>query len=340
MTTELRHPHHPHGPDELCEEGSALYGRALRESRVPRADAEQAPCLVDFALLRPDAEDPHWLRPTAPSIALPRLREAIQEDIARELRRETLLTEAFEPLMALAPAPASAAAFVSLAAEESSAIRLLEGLPQIQEVLSRALAETGDEVLSIQPGGVRPTPLLAQSLDDARDFLARGGSLRTLCQHTSRHSLPTLAHYEQHDGNAEVRTLDDVPERLFVFDRTVAVIPANKDRTLALEIRHPALIEYFVTTFERLWRLAVPMFPRAVQLPSANGITARQHAIAGLLVEGLTDTEVADRLGMNVRTARVHIAKLASTLGSESRAQLGYLIGQSGILDPSVPSGA
>lgn len=36
---------------------------------------------------------------------------------------------------------------------------------------------------------------------------------------------------------------------------------------------------------------------------------------------------------MNVRTARVHIAELAATLGSDSRAQLGYLIGRSGILD-------
>ncbi|MDX3371793.1 helix-turn-helix transcriptional regulator, partial [Streptomyces sp. ME02-6987-2C] len=67
--------------------------------------------------------------------------------------------------------------------------------------------------------------------------------------------------------------------------------------------------------------------------PTLNGITPRQRAIAALLVEGHTDTDIADRLGMNVRTARVHIAKLAATLGSESRAQLGYLIGQSGILD-------
>lgn len=36
---------------------------------------------------------------------------------------------------------------------------------------------------------------------------------------------------------------------------------------------------------------------------------------------------------MNVRTCRAHIAKLASTLGSGSRAQLGYLIARSGILD-------
>lgn len=36
---------------------------------------------------------------------------------------------------------------------------------------------------------------------------------------------------------------------------------------------------------------------------------------------------------MNVRTCRAHIAKLASALGSGSRAQLGYLIAQSGVLE-------
>ena len=40
-----------------------------------------------------------------------------------------------------------------------------------------------------------------------------------------------------------------------------------------------------------------------------------------------------DRLGLNVRTARLHIAELAAQLGSESRAQLGCLIGRSGILE-------
>lgn len=114
----------------------------------------------------------------------------------------------------------------------------------------------------------------------------------------------------------------------------MAFIPATKDRTVALEIRHPALLDYLSTTFDRLWRLATPMYPEAVPQPSLNGVTPRQHAIAALLVDGHTDTVIADRLGMNVRTARVHIAKLAATLGSESRAQLGYLIGRSGILDP------
>ena len=74
------------------------------------------------------------------------------------------------------------------------------------------------------------------------------------------------------------------------------------------------------------------MYPQAVHPPSPDGIPPRQRAIAGLLVEGHTDAVIAERLGMNIRTARVHIAKLAATLGSESRAQLGYLIAESGIL--------
>ncbi|GAA5057132.1 hypothetical protein GCM10023336_30640 [Streptomyces similanensis] len=51
------------------------------------------------------------------------------------------------------------------------------------------------------------------------------------------------------------------------------------------------------------------------------------------IARAMTDAVIADRLGMNVRTAREHIAKLAAALGSASRAQLGYLIARSGILD-------
>lgn len=102
---------------------------------------------------------------------------------------------------------------------------------------------------------------------------------------------------------------------------------------MAAEIRHPPLVAYLATAFDRLWRLATPMYPEAVQRPALNGVTPRRRAIAALLVEGHTDVVIAHRLGMNVRTARLHIAKLAATLGSDSRAQLGHLIARSGILD-------
>ncbi len=139
--------------------------------------------------------------------------------------------------------------------------------------------------------------------------------------------------FEQMRGDFEVRGLDELPDRLIVIDRQVAFLPADGDGSLALEARHPALIKYFVTAFERLWRLATPLYPTLEQRPTVNGITPRQQAIAALLIEGHTDAVIAERLGMNIRTARVHIAKLATILSSESRAQLGYLIGRSGILD-------
>ncbi|MGW2226645.1 LuxR C-terminal-related transcriptional regulator [Streptomyces formicae] len=324
MTAEA----HPHGADVLCAVGSELYVRALREGHLSRREAARAPCLIDLGLLRSAADGDDGLKPVPPAVALPRLLDGIENHIARHRRQEARLASAFEPLMtADARQPASRETDTA-----SSAITVLDGFPRIQEAVRQAMRETGREMLVIQPGGVRPAEELAKSLDDARDALARGGRLRTLYQHTTRHSLPVLAYYEQLDGDAEIRTLDEVTERLFVFDRTVAFIPANKRRDIALEIRHPALVGYFVTTFERFWRLATPMWPEAAPQPAENGFSIRQRAIAGLLVEGLTDAEIATRLGMNIRTARVHIAKLAATLGSGSRTQLGYLIGQSGIL--------
>lgn len=61
---------HPHAVTELCEAGSRLYADALRAGRIARADVEPAPCLMELALLHPDPDDPSWLRPLSPAVAL------------------------------------------------------------------------------------------------------------------------------------------------------------------------------------------------------------------------------------------------------------------------------
>ncbi|MER5216549.1 helix-turn-helix transcriptional regulator [Streptomyces sp. NPDC002838] len=317
MTAEA----HGHRTSELCQEGLGLYTRALREGRVRARDADGAPCLVDLGLLQPTVQDLDWLEPLAPAVALHRLLRASEDRIADERRREERLTEMFDPLLALA-------------APDTAGIRVLSDIERIDQAIAHVLADASTEVLAIQPYNRRPHRTLVWALERDQAFLDRGGRIRTLYQHTYRHAPAIRTRYELLKGDAEARSLDELPERLILVDRTVAYIPANKDRTLALEVRHPALVSYLGTTFDRLWPLAVPMYPEAVHQPSLDGITPRQRAIAALLVEGHTDAVIADRLGMNIRTARVHIAKLAATLGSDSRAQLGYLIGQSGILAP------
>ncbi|KPI23822.1 transcriptional regulator, LuxR family [Actinobacteria bacterium OK074] len=321
-------PHPPHGIEDLCTAGTKLYERALREGRLHADDAAEAPCLVEFGLVQPAVEDFRWLEPVAPAIALHRLLRRVEDRIADERRREEKLATVFEPLMWIDGRR-------TVMADATPTIRVLGGSERINEAITEAMANAAQEVLCIQPHSTHNKrsrfQYHATAFERDQALLDRGGRIRTLYQHTTRYTPIVVSRYEQLRGDAEARTLDEVTDRLIVVDRSTAFIPAGEG--FALEVRHPALITFFTPPFDRLWHLATPMYPPAVHPPTLNGITPRQQAIATLLIEGHTDATIADRLGMNIRTARVHIAKLAATLGSESRAQLGYLIGQSGILE-------
>ncbi|MFJ4368337.1 LuxR C-terminal-related transcriptional regulator [Streptomyces chartreusis] len=323
--------HNEHDSEYLCTTGAQLYEEALREGRIPFERAASASCLIHLGLVHPALDDQESLEPVAPTVALHRLLRDSEERITSEWQRKERLAGVFASLIQTDNEYSTVT--------EPTAFKALSGTAQINGAISEAMTEAREELLSIQPSthkGQRNEAAQAASMARDQALLNRGGRIRTLYQHTQRHVPLIIARYEQLHGDAEARTLDEVTDRLLLIDRRVAFIPgaAAKDGSHALEVRHPALISFFVTTFERLWRLGSLMYPKAaVQRSPHQGITPRQRAIAGLLIEGHTDAVIADRLGMNVRTARVHISKLAATLGSESRAQLGYLIGQSGFLD-------
>ncbi|MFD9542549.1 helix-turn-helix transcriptional regulator [Streptomyces sp. NPDC060022] len=324
MTTSYTKPTHPHGITELCEEGGRLYASALRSGRIARAEVAAAPCLIDFALLHPDPDDADWLRPVPPSAALAKHLHPLEREILERRRRSVLLAESFEPYM-------------DISAQDpptTHAITVLEGANRINAALDLATAECRTEVLTVQPGGGRSEDRLIEALERGLSVVDRGVRIRTLYQHTVRHSPATLAYAERiADENVEIRTLEELIERLIIFDRTVAFIPATDDRQVALELRHTGLVEYLAKVFEQLWTRAAPLLEEVKYNPTTLGISGVQHAIAQLLVEGHVDDSIARRLGMNVRTCRAHVAKLNAALGSNSRAQLGYLIAQSGILD-------
>ncbi|WP_217250805.1 helix-turn-helix transcriptional regulator [Streptomyces sp. AC602_WCS936] len=317
-------PEHPHTTYELCSEGRRLYADALRAGRVLRADAESAPCLMDLALLHLDPDDGDWMRPVPPSVALAQRLNPIEREITERRRRSMVLAELFEP-------------FMDISAQETGpahSITVLEGLDRINAALDSATAQCHTEVLTIQPSSHRrPEKRLLEGLERDRPLIERGVRIRTLYQHTARFSPDRLAYADQFtDGKVEYRTIDELVERLIICDESVAFLPVREDRQVALELRHPGLVQYLVRVFEFIWNRAVPLSAGAPYEADSGGITEIQHSIAKLLVEGHVDEAIARRLGMNVRTCRAHIAKLAQVLGSGSRAQLGYLIAQSGIL--------
>ncbi|WP_328837800.1 helix-turn-helix transcriptional regulator [Streptomyces europaeiscabiei] len=315
---------HPHAVTELCEAGSRVYATALRTGRIARMDVESAPCLMEFGLLHPDLDDANWLRPVPPSVALAQRLNPIEQEITDRRRLSMQLADVFEPFMAMS-AQATAA---------THAITVLEGLDRINAALDLATVQCRVEMLTVQPSGRRLEHILQQGLERDRALTNRGVRIRTLYQHTARYSPETQAYVDQFSNDkVEYRTIDELVERLIICDETVAFIPTRDDRQVALELRHPGLVRYLIKVFEFMWGRSVPLNAGAPYETAPDGITDIQHSIAKLLVEGHVDEAIARRLGMNVRTCRAHIAKLATALGSGSRAQLGFLIAQSGILE-------
>ncbi|MEV5516593.1 LuxR C-terminal-related transcriptional regulator [Streptomyces flaveolus] len=315
---------HPHGADRLCAVGDRVYSRAVRRGRVPRRDAEPVPCLLELALLHPDPDDMDWLVPTSPQEVMTRLLRGVYDEVRASQRRVGSAVEAFERYAGLGRR------IEASAATEGTAIRVLDGLARIQAAMDEATEACTTEVLTVQPGGIRREHELSEGLHRALALRGRGVRMRDLYTHVARHGQGLLNYLELMGDAVEARTLDEVVDRLILFDRTVAFIPANTDRTMALELRHPALVAYLVTVFERLWRLAIPL---TAPLPDTGfeGVSHREQSIAALLAEGHQDAVIAERLGISVRTCRAHIARLSETLGAASRTQLGVRIAQAGL---------
>ena len=67
--------------------------------------------------------------------------------------------------------------------------------------------------------------------------------------------------------------------------------------------------------------LRVPPGPREATRANPAGLTARQLEVLELLVEGLTNQEIADRLVVSPRTAEHHVAAVMTKLGATSRRE-------------------
>ncbi|MFJ9109706.1 helix-turn-helix transcriptional regulator [Streptomyces sp. NPDC102283] len=326
MHTEGTNRTHAHGNRELCPPAVRLYETALRDGRVARAATVSVPCLIETALLQPDPFDDAWLRPVPPSAALAHLLGPIAREIDERIRLTAALSSSLVPLTTVADD------------DPNLAITVLEGKSLIADSLRNASAAAREEVLTAQPGGNHPADDLPECLENARAVIAAGGRMRHLYQHPVRHS-PEFAAYAARlpSGRLQVRTMEQTVERLTIFDRTVAYVPATPEHTAALEIRHPPLVRYLVQVYEVLWAQATPYRQQLAATAPVTAVTAVQLGIARLLVEGHVDDVVARRMGVSVRTCRAHIARLTQALGATSRTHLGALLVRSGIVEADPP---
>jgi DNA-binding NarL/FixJ family response regulator len=82
-----------------------------------------------------------------------------------------------------------------------------------------------------------------------------------------------------------------------------------------------------------LVREFVTLAPRATAPhPQLRTLTDREREVMVLAAEGLTNEQIAQRLGISVATARTHVGRAMTKLGARDRAQLVVFAYQSGLV--------
>ncbi|MEU1282528.1 helix-turn-helix transcriptional regulator [Streptomyces sp. NPDC005805] len=304
----------------MPKEALAAYELALRSTDLAlNADVPGVDALVQIGLLEPTADGTR-LKPVDPRLVEARL------SAQWRTRAWQMELQAAEVEHRLAP---TLQLFMDRARPEGAApaVEYVHGMPAIRDFVDRVTREATEEILTAQPGGGRPAPVLKDALPLALEHLGRGVRMRTLYQHPARFNAPVKAYVEAVvEEGAEVRTLDEFFERLFVIDRSIAILPTGEDRTSAAVIHDEALVRFLTDVFERNWQRAAPFEPGTATQASAEVLPDIHNMIKRLLVEGLTDSVIARRIGISERTYHTHLARIRESMGARSRLQLGYLL--------------
>ncbi|MFI2606499.1 LuxR C-terminal-related transcriptional regulator [Kitasatospora sp. NPDC018619] len=310
------------GTPQLCDRGIEFYRTALAEGE---ASGEAPECLLAMGLLRPLPGTGGRLAPVPPDIAATGMARPLELAVLAQQEQLAALRTSFH---------AAEHAYRDVMRRAQLPIRLLAG-EEINPALEKAVADCTEELLTAQPGGGRGTEQLADALPRDLALAGRGVRQRTLYQHTVRSHGPTLAYIEQVTAQgAQVRTLNEVFDRVIICDRSTAFIPAGADReAAAMLIQLPPLVEYLLKIFELMWERAEPVtYQQGHHRPRLLTSRTRQNVLR-LMVNGYTDEAIASRLGMSTRTVSSHIQKASELLGSRSRGHLGYIIARQGVLD-------
>jgi DNA-binding CsgD family transcriptional regulator len=189
------------------------------------------------------------------------------------------------------------------------------------------MSETARELISsMHPGPMPPMEVLEASHRHDVEIMARGVRVRAIypmaCLHTPRYARYL---HELADSGADLRLVDHAPFDMLTFDRHAAVLTADPENPsdAIIVIRGTALLRSFLALYEDCWLRGLTLAGATAASTGDADITAQERAVIRLLASGLTDDQIARKLGVHRRTVQRAVAKLMERLNAASRFEAG-----------------
>lgn len=140
------------------------------------------------------------------------------------------------------------------------------------------------------------------------------------------------------DAGEEARIGIDVPTKLAIADRRLAILPLTSEQDemveSALIVHASTLLDALVGLFDLLWRTAVPLLFTDGGSRSACPDTTRSPdpQLVALLSAGMKDEAIARQLGISLRTVHRRTSRIMQELEARTRFQAGLLASRRGWL--------
>ena len=203
-----------------------------------------------------------------------------------------------------------------LAASSSRAeqvVDVVRGREAVRQRFNQLQRGARREVLEFVKGDV-----VAVSVDEnveEEQAISRGVVYRFLLERQTLERPGLMAALsETIQAGVELRVTRELPIRLIVVDREIAMIPlagATDDQSGgALLLRAGGLLDLAVSLFEVKWRDATRLDAVVDGAVEGSELSARERQILLMLNAGLTDRTVATRLGLSARTVQRYVADM------------------------------
>ncbi|NEC88372.1 helix-turn-helix domain-containing protein [Streptomyces sp. SID12501] len=271
--------------------------------------------LASLSLLRPSTDVNSFVT-TNPEIELKPVFERMEAELDEQ--RAKLFRDR-------AMAAALAADYTALRLQTGAqGLERIEGLDNVRIRLQELARSATSEVRAFMPGGALSPGALeaARPLDE--NTLARGVRMQTIHLDSVRNDHPTVEYATWFTARGgQTRTVPSLPMRLILCDRSIAVIPVNREASQegAFVIHLSSVVAALSDLFDLVWDRATPLGD--VPVLHCDGPSDRDLTILKMLEDGFTDEGIARKLGISIRTVRRLMADLLRRLNAQSRFQAG-----------------